>query len=232
MDTAVYSFGNTYWPNRDADEMRSVVRRTREAWTRSLRILACDVSSAAEVLAKALALRRDGVHFALDLNFEDPRERAVRERSAELCATYATWDEVRLMLDDYAATIAEQRPTVSETDRAAIFEAMRLADSIVVRSWAEHARLCVAIGDLPRTVDVVMGDEAVLSRVVGRQTDVVVYAPQHRADELAPFITALGDFQLPVTIVLASAAPTDYMRDSVRIRPPGERRVSAGASDR
>jgi len=207
MDTAVYPFGNTHWPDRDADEMRTVNRRTREAWTRSLRILACDVSSATEVLAKALALRRDGVHFALDLNFEDPRERAVRERSAELCATYATWDEVRLMLDDYTATIAEQHPTVSATDRVAIFEAMRLADSIVVRSWAEHARLCAAIGDLPRMVDVVMGNKPVLSRMAGRQTDVVVYAPQFRADELAPFITALGDFQLPVTIV-ASDAPT------------------------
>ena len=204
METVVYPFGKSHWPDKEAGVMRTVSRRARnDERIPELRILAGEVNSSAAVLANALALRRDGVHFALALNFEDVRGRLVRERSAELCATYATWDEVRLMLDDYAGTIVEQRTTVSEADRAAIFEAMRLADSIVVRSWTEHARLCAAIGDLPRTVDVVMGEEPLLSRVGGRQTDVVVYAPQHRADELAPFVTALADFQLPVTIVAA-----------------------------
>ena len=207
METVVHPFGDSHWPDKDAGVVRTANRRARsKERIPALRILAGNVTSAPEMLAIALASRRDGVHFALALNFEDVRERLIRERSVELCTTYATWDEVRLMLDDYAGTIAEQRTTVSETERQTIFETMRLADSIVVRSWAEHARLCGAIGDLPRTVDVVLGDEPPLSRVAARQTDVVVYAPQYRADELAPFITALADFQFPVTIV-ASDAP-------------------------
>jgi GT2 family glycosyltransferase len=183
-------------------------------------VLACELAFADSALAKALMLRRSGVHFALSLHVEDVRVRLIRERSAELCATYATWDEVRLMLDEFAKTIVEQRATVSDAARASLLEAVRLADAVVVRSWNEKQRVIGAIGKIRRDVDVVVNPDPAVPTVVGdERTDVVVYAPQDRADELAPYVVALNDFQLPVTII-ARDAPTIPSR--VRFVPPAE----------
>lgn len=210
MESVVYPFGNSQWPDKHAGTTRSASRRAvksdvpagKDERAPEMRILSGEVAAAASLLENALALRRAGIHFALSLPLEDVRDRLIRERSRELCATYATWDEVRLMLDDFARTIAEQRTTVADADRPVLLETMRLADSIVVRSWSEHARLAGALGSLPRDIEVVIDDDLAIGQAsAGGGTDVVVYAPQFRADELAPFITALSDFELPVTIV-------------------------------
>jgi len=183
-------------------------------------VLACELAFADSALAKALELRRNGVHFALSIHVEDVRLRLIRECSAELCATYATWDEVRLMLDQFATTIVERRTIVPDAARAALLETLRMADALVVRSWSEKQRVNHITGKIRRNIDVVINeDPAVLAAVAGERTDVVVYAPQDRADELAPFVTALADFHLPVTII-ARDAPT--IGGPVRFVPPGE----------
>lgn len=171
-------------------------------------ILAGSPSDGAALLLEALSLRRDGVHFALSLHLDDERVRLIGERSRQLCATYSTWDEVRLMLDEYAAGISEARTTLVPGDRAALVEAMRLSDSLIVRSWREHGRLSDAVGPLRREADVVIKeDPSVPSDVAGERTDVVVYAPHECADELGPFVTALCDLEVPVTII-ARGRPT------------------------
>src|ERR1019366_5072765 len=105
-----------------------------------LEILACDPASAEAALARAVDLRRAGRHFALAVNLEDARVRRVRDYARELCATYATWDEVRLMFDGFGPTIAEQRTAVTAAERANLIETLRLADAVCVRSWKEHGR--------------------------------------------------------------------------------------------
>ena len=189
-------------------------------------VLACEPAFADSALAMALMLRRNGVHFALSVHIEDPRLRMMRERSAELCATYATWDEVRLMLDEFARTIGERRATVSDAARASLLEAVRLSDAVVVRSWNEAQRLIAAIGKIRRDIDVVVNpDPAVPESAGGERTDVVVYAPQVRADELGMYVAALNDFQLPVTIV-ARDAPT--IATALRFVGPGEASAALG----
>jgi GT2 family glycosyltransferase len=171
-------------------------------------ILACEPASAAETLMKALALRRAGTHFALAVRIEDARAGRVRDYARELCATYATWDEVRLKLDGFGVTIAEQRTAVTAGQRADLTEAMRLADTVIVRSWNEYNRLVEAVGAVPSEVEIVIGlDPAVPIAVAGERTDVVIYAPLSRADELAHLVTALGDLEIPVTMI-ARDAPT------------------------
>jgi GT2 family glycosyltransferase len=182
-----------------------------------LPIISCEPALAAEALDAALTLRRNGVHFALSVHLEDARARLARERSLVLCATYATWDEVRLVFDQWAATIVEERSTIPDADRAVLVEVVRLADSVIVRSWAEHARLVAAIGSIRRDVDVVVNEDRSVRAFAATPTDVVVYAPQARSDELAPFVTALADLALPVTIV-ARDRPT--IAGPIRFEPP------------
>jgi GT2 family glycosyltransferase len=181
-------------------------------------ILACEPAFAAATLDKALALRRDGTHFTLAVRLEDVRVQRVRDYVGDLCATYATWDEVRLMFDAFALTIADQRTSLTADQRTQVIEAMRLADAVAVRSWQEHARLVDAVGAVPHDVEIVIEpDTSIPATAVGEPTDVVVYAPLERADALGHFVTALGDMELPVTIV-ARHAPTIGGR--VRFVPP------------
>lgn len=175
---------------------------------KTLEVLACEPATAAAALRKAVELRRAGTHFALAVTLEDVRALRIRGYVRGVCATYASWDEVRLLFDGFGPTIADQRTEVDAEERAHLLEAMRLADAVCVASWREHDRLVGALGTLPCEVEVVIAaDPAVPRAVAGERSDVVVYAPLDRADELGHFVTALGDLELPVTIV-ARDAPT------------------------
>jgi hypothetical protein len=190
----------------------------------TLAVVGCEPASAPEALAEALALRRAGTHFALAVRVEDIRVQRVRDYVRELCAAYATWDEVRLMFDGFGPTIAGERTTATGDQRAKLIEAMRLADSVIVRSWNEHARLLDIAGTVPVDVEVVLDACVTIpAGVAGERTDVVVYAPLDRADELAHFVTALGDLEVPVTMI-ARDLPTIASR--VRFEPP-ERAAAA-----
>jgi GT2 family glycosyltransferase len=189
-------------------------------------IVACEPEFAESALANGLSLRRAGVHFVLSVHFEDVRSRLIRERSAALCATYATWDEVRLAFDQAMAPIIATPNEVPKAQRDALFEAARLADSVVTRSWAEFERFRHAVYSVRRNVDIVVNEDPdVPESVTGPRTDAVVYAPRYRADELAVFVAALGDFEVPVTIV-ARDQPTIPTR--VRFVPPSEAAAALG----
>jgi len=190
----------------------------------TLAVLACEAASAPETLAEALALRRAGTHFALSVNVEDARAQRVRDYVRELCATYATWDEVRLMFDGFGPTIAGDRTTATAEQRAKLIEAMRLADAVIVRSWSEYGRLIDLAGAVPCEVEIVIGDDpAIPAAVAGERSDIVVYAPLDRADELGHFVAALADLEVPVTMI-ARDAPTIASR--VCFEPP-ERAAAA-----
>jgi GT2 family glycosyltransferase len=203
----------------DLDMQRAHAQRRPEA-----RLLTGEVTSGVPLLANALTLRRGGVHFALALSVADYRPRAVREQSRAFCAAYSTWDEVRLMLDEFAHTLSERACAISDAGHAALVDAMRLSDAIVVRSWAEKYRLAQIV-DLPmRDVEIFIQVDSTVPRPQdSTATDIVVYAPRNRADELAPFVTALTDLALPVTIV---ALDQPKIEGSVRFEPP-ERAAAA-----
>jgi GT2 family glycosyltransferase len=189
-------------------------------------ILACEPAFAASALAEAVSLRRAGIHFALSVHIEDERSRLVRARSVELCAQYKTWDEVRLMLDDYRAQLPGKRLVLPATDRAALVETCRLADTVVCRSWGEFGRLVDTLGGVKRDVDIVVNeDPAVPAAVTGERTDVVIYAPELRADELGPFLTALGDLQVPLTAI---ARDQPMIAGRTRFEPPENAAAALG----
>jgi hypothetical protein len=180
----------------------------------TLAVLACEPAAAAATLRKAVELRRAGTHFALAVTLEDVRVQRVRDYVRDLCATYATWDEVRLMFDGFGSTIADLRTAVSAAERIQLLEAMRLADVVTVGSWTEYGRLTDAFGTVPCEVEIaIAGDPVVPAAVAGERSAVVVYAPADRADELGHFVTALGDYEVPVTIV-ARDTPTIASRVS------------------
>ncbi len=185
---------------------------------RVLAVIACDPGTAAAALAKAVELRRAGTHFALSVTVEDIRVACIRDHVRSLCATYSTWDEVRLMFDAFGPTIAGARTSVTPDQRAQLIEVMRLADAVNVHSWTEYGRLLEALGAVPAEIEITSGtDPAVPAAVAAERTDVVVYAPLDRADELGHFVAALADLEVPVTIVAADA-PTIGGR--VRFEPP------------
>jgi hypothetical protein len=66
---------------------------------------------------------------------------------------------------------------------------------------------------------------AIPAAVTDGRTDIVVYAPLDRADELGHFVTALGDLELPVTMI-ARDAPTIPSR--VRFEPPERASAALG----
>jgi GT2 family glycosyltransferase len=181
-------------------------------------VLACEPAFAGEILTRALALRRAGTHFALSVHLEDAREIAARERALAFATTYASWDETRLMFDAAVAEIAAAVPAVSDAANDALLEAIRLSDSVIVRSWTEYQRLQALLGAVPRSVDIVINDDPdVPTHLDGEAADVVVYAPQDRGAELAPFIVALADLHVPVTIIALDAPP---VASSARFVPP------------
>jgi GT2 family glycosyltransferase len=189
-------------------------------------IIACEPEFGESALADAVSLRRAGTHYVLSVHFEDVRARLVREQSVELCAQYATWDEVRLRFDQLAAAIIATPTELPKAARGALFEALRLADSVILRSWAEFVRLSGAVYSVRRDIDiVVIEDPDVPESVSGAATDAVVYAPSRRADELANFVAALGDLEVPVTII-ARDQPTIPTR--VRFVPPSETAAALG----
>ncbi len=175
----------------------------------TLAVLACAPAAAAATLRAAVELRRAGTHFALALTLEDARAARVRDYVRALCATYATWDEVRLMFDGFGSTVADLRTHLFRRANATqLLETMRLADVVTVSSWNEYGRLTDAFGSLPCEVEIAIAAGATIpTAVAGERLDVVVYAPADRADELGHFVTALGDYEVPVTIV-ARDAPT------------------------
>lgn len=189
-------------------------------------IVACETEFAESALANGLSLRRAGVNFVLSIHFEDVRARLIRERSAALCAQYATWDEVRLAFDQAMPAIIATTNEIPKPTRDALFETARLSDSVITRSWSEFVRTKQALYSLRRNVDIVVNeDPEIPTSVTGAVTDAVVYAPRYRADELAVFVTALGDLEVPVTIV-ARDQPTIPTR--VRFVPPGETAAALG----
>jgi hypothetical protein len=189
-------------------------------------ILACEPSFAKAALIRAVALRRAGVHFALSVHVEDLRARLLRERSVELCATYETWDEVRLMLDRFRDGLPSTGVELAADDYAALRETCRLADTVVCRSWGEVGRLVEAVQAVRRDVDIVVNeDPAVPREVAGEPTDVVVYGPNLRADELAIFLVALADLELPLTVIARDAAT---IPGRARFEPPENAAAALG----
>ena len=171
-------------------------------------IVACEPAYAAEAMSAGVMLRRAGRHYCSSVHLDDARAVRVRESSLELCAAYETWDEVRLMLDDRTAKLGELRTTLDEAVRAALLEAIRLSDRVIARSWREAARIGEALGTMPREADVVIPPDPGVPPPVAFEaapSDVLIYAPHDDGDALAVFLTALGDLDVPVTLVARTA---------------------------
>jgi GT2 family glycosyltransferase len=169
-------------------------------------ILACEPARANEALSRALALRLAGTHFLLAVYVDDARGLRARDRGIAVTQKFATWDEVRLTLEHEAADIASRRATLTDANADALIEAMRMSDGVVVRSWAEQARLLALLGTIPRQIEIAPGaDPSVPAVVAGEPSDVVVYAPNERGDELAGLIVAFADLAVPVTFVARTA---------------------------
>ena len=181
-------------------------------------VVACDPSTGGAALPAAVELRRRGYHFFASIVWDDERTRLARARAIAACAQHATYDQVRLTLHDFADSLAAHVDTpLPPGQRGTLHELIRLSDGLLVRSHAERRRIETGLGTIPRAVDVVVADPPALPVVATHPTDVVVYAPHERADALAAYVTALGDFVLPVTFV---ARDRPRIATSLRFEPP------------
>ncbi len=183
-------------------------------------LIACRPLLGLSALTAAVARRRRGEHFFATIAWQDERTRIVRDRSRHFCTQYQSWDEVRLMLDDVAQKLdGTAELPLTDDDRASLHEFIRLSDALIVRSIAERQRIAAALGAIPRETDVVVNALELPAIVPGEPTDIVIYAPHHRGDELGAFVTALIDLPLPITVV-ARDAPR--LPSPLRFVPPDE----------
>jgi GT2 family glycosyltransferase len=173
--------------------------------SRSTSVVACEPTYASSALATAVSLRRAGQRFYASVFWDDPRDRTARERSIEASARYATLDEVRLIMNEFVDALPRRRAIVSDEDRGSLHEFIRLSSGLVIRSWTEFVRIEVALGTLPREAFLGLQEPELAVEAGAARTDIVVYAPFERADALGAFTTALGDVDLPVTIVARDA---------------------------
>ncbi len=180
----------------------------------SVPVLTCEPSYAVAALASGLELRRLGRPFYLSVLLEDSRRVALRTAVSEHASRARTIDELRIALEQPIGLI----PLIAQEHLGPLETLMRLAHGIIVRSWAELERLRFSFGNLPREVEVVVAPEAiVVTDDNDARTDIVVWGPYERAETLAPFVVALQDLQLPVTLVSADGPPAI---DAVRfVRP-------------
>lgn len=202
-------------------------------------ILACEPQFASSALSTALMLRRAGVRFYAAIVLGDDRARAARAASIDASARFATWDEIRLTMHAFVdERPPAAAPAIADDDRASLHEVIRLADRLLVTSWAEFHRIESALGPVPRDAEVVtVADSGVPDVGAGERRDLVVYAPRETSDALAAFITALEDFQLPV-VVIARDAPRRASRarfvapgDAARALATARAVVDAGSDD-
>lgn len=180
----------------------------------SVPVLSCEPIYAIAALASGLELRRLGRPFYLSLLLEDSRRVALRNAVGDHASRARTIDELRIALEQPIGLI----PLIPPDQLGPLETLMRLAHGIIVRSWAELERLRFAFGTLPREVEVVVAPETIFVPDDDEpRTDAVVWGPFERAETLAPFVVALQDVQLPVTVVAADGPPAI---DAVRfVRP-------------
>jgi GT2 family glycosyltransferase len=190
-------------------------------WAARLRtgvpVIVSEPGQAAAALSQALELRRSGARFFASLDFEDPRDDAIRTVSRERAQVVRSVDELRVTLD--AFVVEELGGLRTRPDQLGALHALiLLSHGVLVRSAEELVRLRDALGVVDREADVVVCvDDAVPVLVAEAATDVVVWAPHDTPAELGMFVTALQDLLLPVTIVAAEAAP---LPGNVRIVDP------------
>jgi hypothetical protein len=179
-------------------------------------VVFCDPTYAVAALASGLELRRSGRPFYLSVDLEDARRTAFRAAIRERVPRSASIDELRLLLEQPVGLC----PLVAPEHIGPLQTLIGLAHGLVVRSWAEAERLRTVFGSLPRGVELVIAPATIeLEDDYLPRTDIVVWGPYEPAETLAPFVTALQDFQLPLTIVAADG-PTTI--DRLRIVLPSQ----------
>lgn len=193
-------------------------------------ILVCEPGNAQAAWMEGVRLRRAGKRFLASVYLEDPRATALRARTADAGPRVRSVDELRLEIDDFALHQIEAAAAavIPAEEKAALHEFLRLGHAVLVRSWAEAERLRALLGGLPREAHVcVAAEPGVPPARLAERSGIVVWGANERPLELAPFLTALQDLAMPVTIV-AAAAPGAV--DRVRfVLPADAEEVLAGA---
>ena len=168
-------------------------------------ILRADSSNALEVLARAVRLRASGDSFDLELHLDDDRGSVAAALAQNVCRAYPQPNDERLAaldrLGSPEAAIGENPllrfATMDVATKATIRDLAALADSLIVRSWAEMRRGVMDFDIVHRAYSVaVQKDERVPQRVTRGAGDgsLVIWAPDEPVERLY--------------IVLAAAART------------------------
>jgi len=171
----------------------------------SVPVVTCEPTYSMAALASGLELRRAGRPFYVSLLLEDCRRVALRTAINEYAARAKSLDELRLALEKPIDLI----PLIPPEHLRPLETLMRLAHGIIVRSWVELERLRFAFGtNLPAEVELIVAPDPIfIGEDDEARTDVVVWGPFERAETLAPFVIALQDVQLPITLVAADGPP-------------------------
>jgi hypothetical protein len=186
---------------------RPVLRAMNAASARTLAVTSENVFDA---FTEAVGLRTAGETFDLALHIPDRRvavavavaAEAVRE-AADRVARNAALDAIAR--NEYA-TRGHEMKTLLPVDLPrlhALRDLMGLAESVVVRSWTELARITAQFAIPPRHVKLLPSSDDAVPALERATCDgsIVVWAPRTPLVQLAIVTTALEALQRPVTVV-------------------------------
>lgn len=200
-------------------------------------LLVVDPSGAAEALAAAVHHKMAGERCAVAVVLPLPRLVVARLAAASLVAQVVEDDHRRALFDQIAAgtvkdsngTPISEHPLYVEALIHTLIALVRLADELIVGSWAEYERISQLLSyrhPLPRVRP--GRDPSVPQTTRVSRDQVIVWGPTRSARELSIFVYALADLHVPWTVVCRDAS--DAVLPARYVEAPEGPQVLARAS--
>jgi hypothetical protein len=203
-----------------------------ERWLRHLGdapVLLTDFERIPEALSAALALRTQGMHFYVGVAYEEPRAAMAVPVVQQIFSQPRSREQIVTLLDGYGAGVLliSDRPqaqfeAVSMPHVHAGGDLLRLADGLIVRSWAEQARLRTVFEWLPRRTLVDVRPHSIPVPVAAPMRDrVVVWMPDASIERALLLAFALDELHYETLVVCDAAVNFTGLRAQFAGRAQG-----------
>lgn len=177
----------------------------------SLPAIVTDESGVAEAMLEASNRRLRGETFYGAILLDDPWSRAAVIGGESIIAQNASYDERRARFDELAETVGISYPY--ETLRS-LRHFSALTDATLVRSWTEYERVARALNERRSFVETILAPDPFLANctVVPEGREIVVWAPDTPAPQLAIILFAVEEMYWPVTVVCRGSSSASRAR--------------------
>jgi hypothetical protein len=196
------------------DDARAWARRFDEA---DEQLIIVDPSGASSAFLTAIETKKRGEPVLAAIALDDPRSSLAWAMAANVLGKHRYRDERMQALEEIGMhrAVIDGRPmsTMSTVDPRALDtlrDFARLADVLVVRSWAEATRVTRLLGVEPRSTRRVVSRKPLdLPPPNKNASKIIIWAPDVPADRLTLLVYGLIDLHLPTEVVCKSGSFRD-----------------------